>query len=282
MSEPAGLPLARPRQRLPAGACDCHLHVIGDPARYPFDGRRSYTPEPASLAAYRGVMEACGIERAVLVQPSVYGTDNRCLLDALGEAEARGMALRGVAVPAADASDDELAAMHALGVRGVRLNLVNPQVLGIDAGIEIVTRMRRHGWHLQLHLRLDAPGEHLLAELAQRVSAPLVVDHFGRPPPGPAPATLLDLLASGRAWVKLSASYRVGSTPGRGELLPLAQALVDANPDRALWGSDWPHTELTEPPPRDADLVDELAAWLPEAALREKVCVANPAALYGF
>ena len=278
----AGERLSRPRQPLPPGACDCHLHVIGEPARYPFDARRSYTPAPAALADYEQVMQACGIDRAVLVQPSVYGTDNACLLDALSEAQASGPPLRAVAVPAADASDEVLEAMHALGVRGVRLNLVNPQVLGVDDGIALVERMRHRGWHLQLHLRLDAAGERLLADLAERTASPLVVDHFGRPPPGPAPAAMLDLLASGRAWVKLSASYRVGSTPGRGELVSLARALVEGNPDRVLWGSDWPHTELTEPPPRDGDLVDELAAWLPEAGLREKVGVANPAVLYGF
>lgn len=267
---------------MPAGACDCHLHVVGDAQRYPFDARRSYTPQGASLADYRRVMQACGIGRAVLVQPSVYGTDNRCLLDALREAESSGPPLRAVAVPAADASDVALEAMHALGVRGVRLNYLSPPVLGVDDALALVARMRHRGWHLQLHLRLDDDGEQVLAGIAERTDVPLVVDHFGRPPPGHPPATLLGLLRDGRAWVKLSASYRVGSAADRHALTALARAFVDARLDRVVWGSDWPHTELSGPLPRDADLVDELAAWLPDDAQRERVCVANPAALYGF
>lgn len=256
--------------------------MIGDAARYPFDVRRSYTPHGASLAAYRQVMRACGIARAVLVQPSVYGTDNRCLLDTLREADANGPPLRAVAVPAADASDAELEAMHALGVRGVRLNLLNPPVLGIDNALALLARMRHRDWHLQLHLRLDDDGEEVLAGIAGRTDAPLVVDHFGRPPPGRSPATLLGLLRDGRAWVKLSASYRAASAPHRHALTALARAFVDARPDRVVWGSDWPHTELSGPLPRDAELVDELAAWLPDDSMRERVCVANPVALYAF
>jgi predicted TIM-barrel fold metal-dependent hydrolase len=281
MSAPVAA-VARPRLRLPAHACDSHLHVIGAAARYPFDARRSYTPEPASLEQYRAVMAACNIERAVLVQPSVYGSDNRCLLDALQRARDGGVALRGVAVPEAGASDGVLEAMHALGVRGVRLNLVNPPVLDVDAALALVARMRGRGWHLQLHLRLDADGETLLGRLADRLDAPIVVDHFGRPPPGRLPRTLLGLVANGRAWVKLSASYRLSDVPGRTDLLPLVDALVEANVERVLWGSDWPHTELAGAPPSDAGLVDELAAWLPDAATRAKICAANPARLYGF
>jgi predicted TIM-barrel fold metal-dependent hydrolase len=268
---------------MPAGSCDTHLHVFGERDRYPLDPRRSYTPHAATLRQYRAVMHACGIDRAVLVQPSVYGNDNRCLLDALREAATAGD-LRGIVVPDAGATDDELLAMHALGVRGIRLNLVNPQVLGIESGLAISARMRTHGWHLQVQLSLQGDGAATLGELARRSDVPLVVDHFGRPAPGaPAHPLLLELLRSGRAWVKLSAPYRVSRDPQppHADLAPLVEALAAANPDRLLWASDWPHTELAATP-HVADLVDALATWLPDPALRQRVCVDNPAQLYDF
>ena len=275
-----------PRARLPPGACDCHCHIFGDRARYPLDARRSYTPHVATLADHRAMMAACGIERAVLVQPSVYGTDNACLLDALRAAASEGNAYRGIVVPDAAASDEELLAMDALGVRGIRLNVVNPQVLAIDDAIALCARMRpRRDWHLQVHLKLAGDGATTLAQLADRVDVPIVVDHFGRPEPGTArPKLLIELVASGRVWVKLSAAYRIGARPGgaHADIRPLVDALVAAHPGRLLWGTDWPHTELQHPTPHDADLVDLLVATLPDGATLRRVCVDNPASLYGF
>ena len=236
---PAQRIVRTPRERLPAGTCDCHLHVFGDRARYP--------------------------------------------LDALRDAAGEGDAYRGVAVPDAAASDEELLAMDALGVRGIRLNVVNPQVLAVDDGIALCTRMRSQGWHLQVHLMLARDGATTLARLADRVDVPIVVDHFGRPQAVSAlPQLLLDLVASGRVWVKLSAAYRI-ARPGRehDDIRPLVDALVAANPARLVWGSDWPHTELVASP-HDADLVDLLVATLPDAAMLKRVCVDNPASLYGF
>ncbi len=277
-----------PRARLPAGACDCHFHVFGDRARYPLDARRNYTPHVATLADHRAVMAACGIARAVLVQPSVYGTDNSCMLDALRDGRSAGAsdsdAYRGIAVPDAAASDDELLAMDALGVRGVRLNVVNPQMLSVDDAVAVCARMRSRNWHLQVHLMLARDGAATLARLADRVDAPIVVDHFGRPQAGTAlPKLLLDLVASGRVWVKLSAAYRIARRGReRDDVQPLVDALVAANPARLVWGSDWPHTELQADVPHDADLVDLLVATLPDAATLRRVCVDNPASLYGF
>ena len=273
-----------PSERLPEGACDCHFHVFGDRKRYPLDPRRNYTPHVATLDDHRAVMAACGIERAVLVQPSVYGTDNACLLDALREAAKEGDAYRGIVVPDAALSDDELLAMDALGVRGIRLNVVNPQMLAIDDAVALCMRMRSRNWHLQVHLMLGGDGATTLAQLADRVDGPIVVDHFGRPAAGAAlPRLVLDLVASGRVWVKLSAAYRI-ARPGRAndDIRPLVDALVAANPERLLWGSDWPHTELQADVPNDADLVDLLVATLPDAATLRRVCVDNPASLYGF
>jgi predicted TIM-barrel fold metal-dependent hydrolase len=269
------------------GFCDTHLHVFGDTARYPLDPRRSYKPEPASLAKYRAVMADCGIERAVLVQPSVYGTDNRCLLDVLRDAAKEGVALRAIVVPDAASSDADLEAMHALGARGIRLNLVNPQVLDVGAALAMTVRMKHRGWHLQLHVSIERAGEAPLAALVERadhLGVAVVVDHMGRPAPRTTPRGLVDLLARGKVWVKLSAAYRnsVEPAPGYADLLPLGQALIAADPDRLVWGSDWPHTELSTPPPRVADLVDLLATWAGDAATLHKIAVANPARLYGF
>jgi predicted TIM-barrel fold metal-dependent hydrolase len=196
------LPVGEVTRRLPTGTCDTHFHVFGETARYPLDARRNYTPVVATLAQYREVMKACGIARAVLVQPSVYGTDNSLLLDALRDG---GTAFRGVVVPRPDIGDDELAAMHALGVRGIRLNLVNPQVLGVDAGLALAARMQGHGWHVQVQVALHAAdGPALLERIAEQSAVPLVIDHMGRPAHGaPAPLALLRLLRGGSTWVKL-------------------------------------------------------------------------------
>ena len=279
--EPPQAPTRRPRFALPTGTCDTHIHVIGPAERYPLDPRRNYTPVACSLAQYREVMAACGIARAVLVQPSVYGTDNRQLLDALREG---GTAFRGVVVLAADVSDAELDAMHALGVRGVRLNLVNPQVVAIDEVVAMCARVAERGWHLQVQMRWSDAAQTTLAGVAAQVNLPLVIDHMGRPPALEAPRALLDLLASGRAWVKLSAPYRLeaAGAPPHADLLPLVHALVASNPDQVLWASDWPHTERFTPNPNYADLVDLLPDWLGSDDLRQRVCVANPARLYDY
>lgn len=279
--EPPQSPVRRPRFALPAGTCDTHIHVIGPADRYPLDPRRNYTPVAGSLAQYREVMAACGIARAVLVQPSVYGTDNSQLLDALREG---GDAFRGVVVLAANVSDADLDAMHALGVRGSRLNLVNPQVVALGEVVALCARVASRGWHLQVQIRWSDAAQATLVGLAAQVETPLVIDHMGRPPGVEAPRALLDLLASGRGWVKLSAPYRLdaaGDSP-HAALLPLVHALVAANSDQLLWASDWPHTERFAPTPNDADLVDLLPAWLGSDDLCHRVCVANPGRLYGY
>ncbi len=274
-------PTRAPRVPAPEGTCDTHIHVIGPVDRYPLDARRGYTPQPCSLADYRAVMAACGIARAVLVQPSVYGTDNSQLLDALREG---GDAFRGVVVPPSDISDAALEEMHSLGVRGLRLNLVNPEVVARPEIIALCARVASFGWHLQVQILWGEAAEARLLQIADEVSLPLVIDHMGRPPRPSAPLALLRLLGRGRAWVKLSAPYRISAeaAPAHADLLPLVQALVEANPDQLLWASDWPHTERFSRTPHDADLVDLLPQWLPSEALRRRVCVDNPARLYGY
>jgi predicted TIM-barrel fold metal-dependent hydrolase len=264
---------------LPAGTCDTHFHVFGPQDRYPMDPRRNYTPHQSSLQDYRQVMAALGIERGVIVQPSVYGTDNSATLDAL---RAGGPALRGIAVPAADISDDELADMHRLGVRGIRLNLVNPAMLTLDDALSILRRMAAQKWHLQVQLDLARFPDALRA-LCQKVSVPVVVDHMGKLPPSTRDHHLMEMLRAGACWVKLSAPYRVSAQPSpHADLTGFVRALADANPRRVLWGSDWPHTELHHGTPSAASLAALVHSWFPDEALRRQICAVNPAQLYGY
>ncbi|MFO1056176.1 MAG: amidohydrolase family protein [Dongiaceae bacterium] len=282
---PPPLPPGRPRQRLPEGSVDCHIHVT--PPGAPLAPGHGYVPAPCTLADYRAVMAALGIARAVLVQPSIYGTDNRALLAALAAA---GPGWRGVAVLPPEVPAAALAALDRRGVRGVRLNTAWPGGLALADAPALAARIAPLGWHLQFL----APGDSLEAvcRLVPTLPVPCVIDHLGladprRGPGQPGFRRLLGLVESGRCWVKLSAPYRVGRAgPPHADLAPLVAALLAANPERLVWGSDWPHVDLphVDGPaamPDDADLADLLAAWVPDAAARRRILVDNPAALYG-
>ena len=270
---------------LPAGACDCHIHVYD--GRVPAAAGASLLPPDASVEDYRQVQARMGTQRAVLVTPSTYGADNRTMLAGLAQLGAQG---RGVAVIAGNEPTQALQTLHAQGVRGVRINL-SLGVLHQDSDIEKVAhRIAPLGWHLQLLMPLDQ-----LAGLADRLHAlpvQLVFDHFGRVTPGlggqhPAHALLLELLRAGRAWLKLSGGYLV-SPGGRSEdpqLQPLARSFIDAAPDRVIWGSDWPHATASagrHPMPDDAAQIDALARWAGDAQQLHQILVDNPQKLYGF
>lgn len=274
---------ASPRTRAPAGACDCHLHVYD--ARFPAASGARLLPPDATIAQYREIQRCLGLTRAVLVTPSTYGVDNRSMLAGLAQL---GEAGRGVAVIDGSESDAQLQAMHAAGVRGVRLNLS----LGVVGGIEhvplLADRIAPLGWHLQLLMPPD-----LLARQTALLSAlpvPIVFDHFARIAPQEAGrhaahALVLRLLEQGRAWVKLSGGYIVSSRRSSDDpaLHALARSYIDANPERILWGSDWPHATASaglQPMPDDAAQMDRLTDWA--GSRSAQILVANPAALYGF
>lgn len=278
----------RPQLRLPVGACDCHAHVIGPAAQYPLAAQRVYTPPDCVVADYRHMLASVGVTRAVLVQPSVYGSDNRLLVDSLQAADP--VHWRGVAVLAGDEDDAELARLHDAGVRGARVNLVDraerSSTLPLAQLRTLAARIAPWGWHLELLAHADELGADLLA-LAE-LPVPVVFGHLGYLTVGRSTGAagfraLLDLASSGRAWVKLTGPYRLTR-----EALPypavdeMAAALRAAAPQRLLWGSDWPHVMLKGVMPNDAELVDLIARWLPGAALRQQVLVDNPQALYGF
>jgi predicted TIM-barrel fold metal-dependent hydrolase len=195
---------------------------------------------------------------------------------------AGGASLRAIAVVAPTVTDDELAQMHELGVRGLRLNLVNPQMVSLADSLAILHRMAGRGWHLQVQMELGKTPDALDA-LCKQVDVPIVVDHMGKLPASTRAHPLMDRLKDGSCWVKLSAPYRVSAQPSpHTDLTALVRALADANPQRVLWGSDWPHTELHRGTPEAASLAQLVHTWFPDEALRRQICVTNPARLYGF
>lgn len=273
----------RTAARLPRGACDTHMHVFGPLAHYPVERTRSYTPVLASLDDYRAVMAALGIERAVLVQPSVYGIRNDAMIEALRAMPAH---LRGVAVVGPDAADAELATLHAAGVRGIRVNRRNPGGLSLADAAPLARRIASLGWHIQLQIDLAATGD--LAGLLEACAVPMVIDHFGFLDPragagAPPFAALLRLMERGQLWMKLSAPYRVSRAgPPYADLTPFVEALLACRPDRLLWATDWPHTELFDRMPDDLDPSLLLGLDQADEATRQLVFVDNPARLYDF
>jgi 2-pyrone-4,6-dicarboxylate lactonase len=269
-----------PRERLPAGTCDSHFHVFEDVATHPLAEVRSYTPTPAPWAAYRQMAEALGIERSVLVHPSVYGADHASYEAAL---LAHPQVLRGVCVASVDHTEEELARWHRLGTRGTRCNLLFAGGVLADSLPRLHAMVKPFGWHLQLLIDIDVNGA-LLKPLAA-LGWPLVIDHLGHFDPGRAAQSsgwrdLLALVREGRAWVKLSGAYRLSRDRSRFEdLRPLVDALVQANPDQLVWGSDWPHPAISAPMHNDGRLADLLFDWL-SPDLRHKVLVDNPTRLY--
>jgi len=277
----------RPRLALPPLACDCHAHVLGPASRFAYSPERVYTPPDCLLPDYRAMLDALGVARAVLVQPSVYGADNAVLLAALREA---GPAFRGVAVVAPSIADAELEALHAAGVRGVRLNVVDVREgrgkLPVASLRELAWRIAPLGWHVELLAHVDEYPQ-LDRELAG-LPVDLVFGHLGYLRPGrdlddPGFRALLRLAGEGRAWVKLTGPYRISARPMPHEdVTPLAHALLERAPERIVWGSDWPHVMVKGAMPNDGDLADLLSAWVPDEGLRRRVLVENPARLYGF
>ena len=278
----------RPKLRLPAHACDCHAHVLGPAALYVYSSARVYTPPDCPLPEYRRMLKTLGVERAVLVQPSVYGTDNAAMLDAMKTDPAH---LRGVAVVADDIAESELKRMHDAGVRGVRINIVDvkdrkPGTLPLDALKKLAARVQPFGWHMEFLMHADEFPD--LDRTFAGFPVDIVLGHLGymRTDKGiaaPGFQALLRLVKSGRCWVKLTGPMRISTTTlPYPDVTPFAHALTAANPERIVWGSDWPHVIIKGAMPNDGDLADLLSDWVPDADLREQVLVKNPARLYGF
>lgn len=272
---------SQPALEAPPGAWDCHAHIFGPLDSYALNPTRSYDPAPASLDRYRALLRTLGLSHAVIVQPSVYGTDNRCTADAIRAS--RG-AWRGVAVVDPDIAAADLQRLHADGFRGVRFNLLFRGGAALDDLETVATRIAPLGWHVQL--LLDGRELPDLSQRLLRLPAPFVIDHMGHCPAQEAAASrvqqhLLRLLDSGRCWIKLSGAYRLSAGPfPYPDTLDLARRLVQHAPERLVWGSDWPHPAITQEMPDDGRLFDQLAEWAPSAQTRQRILVHNPGQLY--
>jgi predicted TIM-barrel fold metal-dependent hydrolase len=279
----------KPAFAIPAGSCDCHAHICGPLAAYPCIPERLYTPTECSMSDYERTLAVLGVSRAVLVQPSFYGDDNRAVLDAM---KAATIPVRCIAVIPENASDVELERLHAAGVRGARFNIVDIQtakgVLPIERIRRLAERIAPFGWHIELLMHADEFPD--LDRTLGTLPVDVVLAHLGyvKTVKGPETAgfrALLRLLAEGRAWVKLTGPYRISATTmPHGDTDVFARALAETAIDRLVWGTDWPHVmaRWSLPMPNDGDLTDLLVRWIPDETKRRRVLVDNPTRLYGF
>lgn len=277
---------ARPKLEAPPGAIDCHAHVFGPERKYAYSPARGYTPPDASLDTYLKVLDVLGIERAVLTQPSVYGTDNSAMLDAMARHPGR---ILGVVAVDASITDGELEDLNAKGARGVRVNVADKGGNPFDSMDDVrrfCERLRPLGWHLEVLLHVnDFPD---LKQTFKDFPVDIVVGHLGYVK---SPNALkdngfqefLDMVRDGNWWVKLTGTYRITGedNPPYPDVIPVAQALIEANPDRMIWGTDWPHPFHYRGMPNDAYLLDQLLDWADGATI-QKILVDNPAQLFGF
>ena len=270
----------KPTLAAPPNAADCHHHIYD--LRFPIAANAVLRPADATVAMYRMLQQRIGTTRHVIVQPSTYGVDNRCLLDALAQF---GLATaRGVAVVNTEVTDAELKQLHAAGVRGIRFNLAPPGATTLAMVEPLARRVHALGWHIQV----NAPAETIVANADLWAAQPcdVVFDHMAHPRAAegvndPVFVLASRLLQKGKAWVKLSGAYMDGKVgpPTYADRTVIAQAYVKEAPERLVWGSDWPHpTEKVKPD--DAVLFDLLAQWVPDTATRTRILVENPARLY--
>ena len=274
-----------PKHPVPPGATDCHMHVYGPPERYPVAPTNpSPVPFAYDLAAYRAVKARLGLTRTVVVQPSAYGADNRATLDAVaGLVDARAVVVITPTTPEA-----ELRRLHAAGARGARAVLLHAKgPVGWEDLPALAERVAPLGWHIQM--QFDGGQMPARAALIRALACPVMIDHIGRfhdpvTPDSPAVRALLDLLQTGRVWMKASSPYGVSRSgpPDYADTSAIARALIRAVPDRIVWGSNWPHPNAPNPKPDEAMILDWLATVVPDEETREAILVTNPARLYDF
>jgi len=276
---------SKPEFQLPPGAVDAHCHVFGPGDEFPYAPERKYTPCDASAAQLFALRDRLGFERNVIVQATCHGADNRALVDALMRSEGRA---RGVATVRAEVSDAELLALDAAGVRGVRFNFVRRLVDTTPREMlaTIAARVAPLGWHVVIYFEaVELPD---LYEFFASLPTPVVVDHMGRPDvtkpvDGPEFALFVRLMREHpNFWSKVTCPERLSRSgpPGYDDVVPFARHLVEAFPERVLWGTDWPHPNLKGHMPDDGKLVDFIPRIAPTAALQQRLLVANPTALY--
>jgi predicted TIM-barrel fold metal-dependent hydrolase len=268
-----------PHSKAPENAADCHHHIYD--SRFPADPTAKLHPGNATVADYRLLQRRIGTTRNVIVQPSTYGVDNRCMLDALRQFGPR--ATRGIAVVNADVPDSALRELNAAGVRGIRFNLLQAGATTPEMIEPLSKRIASLGWHIQI----NASPEQIVAAMPlwNRIPVPVVFDHLGHvsTPAEPVFVAICKLLEKRKGWVKLSGVYldSKAGPPGYRDRAAVTKAYIKQVPDRLVWGTDWPHPTAAEKPD-DALLFDLLAEWCPDAGVRSRILVDNPAKLYGF
>lgn len=282
---PGPQPIQRTATRfaVPRGAVDTHAHVIGLPPDYPFVAARSYTPPAATAADYIAMLDATAMTYGVLTQVSVHGTDNRLLVETLQANRAR---LRGIAVIPLDCPEKDKAALKDAGVVGLRMNVLYGGGVGVAQLEDYAALAREMGWHLQF--LIDAKDIPAMTPRLAKLPVPFLIDHMGhfstaRGIDDPGFQALCGLVRDG-AWVRLSGAYRtsVQGGPPYADTIPFAHKLVEASPDRCVWGSDWPHVANWDTMMGVSDLLDLLADWVPDEAMRNRILTGNPQKLFGF
>lgn len=273
-----------PDLKAPAKSCDSHAHVFGRINAFPYDPGRSYDPPEAPFEAYRTMLGVLGMERACLVQPSVHGTDNSAMLDAIARSNG---AFRGIAVVETDITDKELQQLHDGGVRGLRINLQFDGHAALEGIEHLAERIAPMGWHLQFLANIS--NFHDALSRLGKLPVDILFDHIGHMPVehGITAEPFQDLLAlmrAGRCWAKLSGPYRISAERGVpfADTTPFVSALLDAGADHIIWGTDWPHPHLEIPMVNDGDLLDLLGVWVPDELACKRILVDNPARLFGF
>lgn len=273
----------QPKLQVPENACDCHMHVYE--SRFPLAPTAISKPPEAPVEEYKKVQRRLGLTRTVVVQPSVYGTDNRCTLEAMAQI---GTGARGVVVVDQTVSNAELRKLTDAGVRGIRFHMMRGGILGWDILEEMAARVHDFGWHVQMQLDGRTLPEY--ETVLKRLPGYLVIDHVGKflepvTTAHPGFQTLLRLIDTGRCWVKLSAPYEVSRSgpPLYEDVGRLAKALVSVAPERMVWATNWPHpSEPRAHLPNEADLLNLLLYWVEADISRSKILTDNPAELYGF
>ena len=280
--------LRAPLFKLPAGAVDSHAHICGPADLFPYARNRIYTPYDALLPEYMSLLSSLGVERAVLVQPSIYGEDNSALIAAL---IAQPEIFRGVAVVNDAITESEIEHLHRIGVRGIRCNIVDladaKGVLPLPVLKKIAEKIAPWGWHIELLMHANEFPD--IAQSFDNFPVPIVLGHFGYQPcalgiHNPGFQGLLSLMREGRAWVKFTAPYRIsgiGNLP-YGDVDIFAKTFLENSPSQIVWGTDWPHVMVKNEMPNDADLCNLLFDWVPDESLRELILVKNPQRLYQF
>jgi len=276
----------RPKYQVPPNATDAHCHIFGPADTYPYAADRTYTPPDAPLSHFKQLQSILGLTRAVLVNASCHGRDNRVIVDAIAQS---GGKYRGVANADRSFSEHDFQQLHAQGFRGVRFNFVK-HLGGVPDMSEfhyVLERIRPLGWHVDLHF--DAVDLPEYDDLLKGLPVPFIIDHMGRVPTKNGleqePFKILLALARNneRCYVKISGSERISSAgPPFTDAIPFAQALIAAAPDRMLWGTDWPHPNIAKHMPNDGDLVDLIPLMMPDAATQKRILVDNPHRLYQF